>query len=129
MTDPICQNRGFYEFPVDACRINDCEGGLNAPAAGPAGTPTPPNKITLDPVTIVGELGSRELIQQYDATQARAPSCRTEKDNAELTCLSAAGNLLAAAPAGPLLGSFVAFNSGLSCGRELRDLYDCEQRK
>jgi hypothetical protein len=117
MPDPISSSRPVYDTcdPNNAC----CNDPL--PEAAPASAPSRGSVVNIDPVVVTGDAGARDLIRQYDSQ-----SCAIQTRNAAISCLAIGAAIRSAAVADPISATVSAFQTSLSCGKELRALYDCE---
>jgi hypothetical protein len=89
--------------------------------------------VTIDPVYIEGDAGTRQLIAQHD-TQSRTPACRTETRDATTSSLALGAGALAAAGtiasggAGLIVAGCIVglFGLGIDAGAKARDLQECK---
>jgi hypothetical protein len=80
--------------------------------------------VTVDPVIITGDAGARELLRRYEGV-----TCSAQKQSAASTCPGIGLGVLNALEGGPIVGIVTAFHASLLCGKELRAVYDCNDRK
>lgn len=105
---------------------------MSCAPAGEARAAEPNARISLDPVLITGDLGTRELVERFSGTHA-TPDCGAEEWSAAVACGSAAGAALcgvasAATVVGLVGGVTATLTTALSCGKDLALLEACEQK-
>ena len=127
MTTPISSESSSYYDP-NAQVSSTAEGDVDA-SSGPS-LQSPARVITIEPVVITGDASAEQLVKKHDAGR-RAPDCSMEAKNAALSCtkagLTAAGGaLLSTTGAGVVIGAAMTFAESVSCGKDLRALYDCK---
>jgi hypothetical protein len=107
------------------------EGGCDSSNASCGPPPESPLEVTIPPVAISGDAGGKQLLKQLDDARG-APDCSLEAKNAALSCpkaaLTAVGGVVASASvAGAVLGAVATLVESVTCGKDLRAYYDCEQ--
>lgn len=131
MTTPVFNERSsdsslFYD-PADNCDPTNMSCGGSV---GTSSTPAAPPAITLDPVYVTGDAGAQKLVEAYYVQTG--PSCAEQAKTAALVCAKAIGAGVGTGLAAALPPAFAVmlgrtFLDGVSCGSELRALYDCEE--
>ena len=119
-TSPRFDTSQFYTDP-NACDPAAQSCPSTAPAAA-SSLAVPPRVITLEPVYVEGETGAQKLFDDY---------CAAEKLSATVACGKAAIASVGAASTAPVpvlfAGALVgAVFEGVSCGKELASVYNCE---
>lgn len=119
MPDPISNaSRATY---------SSCDPTLSSCADSPPGSPSggaSPAVVTIEPVVITGDAGTQELLRRYDSQ-----ACAAEKQTAKLSCPAIALGVLNAMEGGPSTGLATAFHASVTCGKDLRALYDCHEQR
>jgi hypothetical protein len=89
------------------------------------GPPPPPARaVTIEPVVIEGDAGSRHLVEQHDCSSKAASAVE-----GTLPMLVDVAGTLAAVAAGPVavgLGLAKLFHDSFTEGQSLRDVYNCK---
>ena len=118
----------FFYGQADGCDATQMSCG-DSVGVGSSSAPAPPRTITLEPVYVEGDAGTQKLVESYYAQ--RGPSCAEQAKTAALACAKAVGAGVAAGVSAAVPPAFAitlgrTFLDGVSCGAELRALYDCE---
>jgi hypothetical protein len=90
--------------------------------------------VTIEPVYIAGDAGTRKLIAQHDA-RSGTPDCRIETRDATTSALALGAGALAAAGtvatggAGLIIAGCIVglFGLGIDAGAKGRDLQECKK--
>jgi hypothetical protein len=129
---PIPSTNSSYYDPAAQFTPADGDGGTSSALSGAASNAVAaPPEVSIPPVVITGDVGVRQLLQNYDAALER-PDCSLEGATAALSCgkagLVAAGGILLSSTTVVGTGLAVAMTlaEGVECGKDLRAYYDCK---
>lgn len=132
MTTPISSsNSSVYDPSAQMC-LADGSGPATSSSGptAPAGPTASPPVVTLDPVVIEGDAGTRQLLERYEQSR-RVPDCSTEAKEAAQSCAKAGlaadtGGLTATTLVGALPAIAITFVESFACGEDLAAYFECE---
>jgi hypothetical protein len=131
MTTPISSSNSSVYDPsaqmsfADGSNSATASSGSTASAAPPA-----PPVVTLDPVVIEGDAGTRQLLERYERSR-RVPDCSAEASEAAQSCAKAGlaavtGGLAATTLVGAIPAVAITFVESVSCGEDLAAYFECD---
>ena len=114
--------------PAESC---DPATSSCAPPVETQASASEPPSITLDPVHVTGDLGTRRLVEQSERRTTQ--DCTNELRSAWLSCANAGATTLCAVASaitvvGAVGGAVATLVAGVNCGKDLALLDACEER-
>ena len=127
MSTPVSSANSSYYDPN--AQFTPVDGSPPAAASSEAAAP---REVSIPPVTITGDAGAKQLVQQHDAARPQ-PDCSIEGANAAVSCgkagLAAANAVLkGSSVVGKAVALATTVAEGISCAKDLLAYRDCKNQ-